>query len=94
MKDGAGLINAARGALVDHEAVYDGLISGKLKFYRSRCYGERAARQDKLFTLDNAYITPHIGANTREATEKMLDIALCNALDLLEGRECRNIVNP
>ena len=94
MKDGAGLINAARGALVDHEAVYDGLISGKLKFYGADVMENEPPGRDKLFTLDNAYITPHIGANTREATEKMLDIALCNALDLLEGRECRNIVNP
>jgi phosphoglycerate dehydrogenase-like enzyme len=92
MKDGAGLINAARGALVDGEALYQALQQGKLKFYGADVM-EEPPGEDKLFTLDNVYITPHIGANTREATEKMLEIALTNALDLLEGKECRNIVN-
>ena len=46
-----------------------------------------------LIHLDNVVITSHIGANTNEALEKMMAIALDNAMDVLEGKPCKNIVN-
>lgn len=38
-------------------------------------------------------ITPHMGASTEEAHIKMMDVAMTNALDILEGKACKNIVN-
>ena len=46
-----------------------------------------------MFHIKNAYIKPHIGANTLEASQNMMQTALTNALDILEGKECKNIVN-
>jgi len=66
MKDGAYLVNAARGALVDEDALYDALKSGKiagaaLDVYPSEPYS------GKLCGLGNVVLLPHIGANTEEA---------------------------
>ena len=47
----------------------------------------------KLFSLDEVVITPHMGASTEEAHIKMMDVAMTNALDILEGKACKNIVN-
>ena len=66
MKKGAYLVNAARGALVDEDALYDALKSGKiagagLDVYSAEPYS------GKLRGLENAILLPHIGASTEEA---------------------------
>jgi D-3-phosphoglycerate dehydrogenase len=66
MKDGAYLINTARGELVDEDALYDACKSGKLSgaaldVYKSEPY------KGKLLELENVYLTPHLGASTKEA---------------------------
>ncbi len=93
MKDGAILINAARGGLVDHEALCRALEDQKILAYGADVMEEEPPGDHPLFHLKNAYITPHIGANTLEASQNMMQTALTNALDILEGKECKNIVN-
>ena len=66
MKKGAYLVNAARGALVDEDALYDALKSGKiagagLDVYSTEPYS------GKMRGLENAILLPHIGASTEEA---------------------------
>jgi len=70
MKDGAYLINTARGELVDEDALYDACKSGKLTgaaidVYKSEPY------KGKLLELENVYLTPHLGAGTKEAQERI-----------------------
>ena len=48
---------------------------------------------DPLLHLDNVIITSHIGAETTDATNNMMAMALNNAMDVLEGKDCKNIVN-
>lgn len=93
MKDHVILINAARGGLVDHEDLYQALTEGKLLAYGADVMEEEPPGDHPLFHLSNVYITPHAGANTLEASENMMAVALTNALDLLEGKPCKNIVN-
>lgn len=93
MKDGAILINAARGGLVDHEDLYQALVSGKIRSYGADVMEEEPPGDHPLFHLPNAFITPHAGANTLEASQNMMKVALENALDILEGKPCKNIVN-
>ncbi|MGI6029824.1 MAG: phosphoglycerate dehydrogenase [Candidatus Heteroscillospira sp.] len=94
MKDGAILINTARGGLVDHDALYEALINGKLRAYGAdTTIPEPPPADMPLIQLPNVIITAHIGANTNEALENMMSVALENALDILEGKPCRNIVN-
>ena len=93
MKDGVILVNDARGAVADHAALYDALVNGKIGFYCGDVIEPEPPGDMPLIHLDNVVITSHIGANTNEALEKMMAIALDNAMDVLEGKPCKNIVN-
>lgn len=93
MKDGVILVNDARGAVVNHDDLYDALLSGKIGFYAGDVIEPEPPGDMPLIQLENVIITSHIGANTVEASENMLAIALENALDVLEGKPCKNIVN-
>lgn len=70
MKNGVIIINTSRGEIIDEEALYEAVKSGKvagaaLDVYRAEPYN------GKLLELDNVYLTPHIGASTKEAQEKI-----------------------
>lgn len=93
MKDGVILINAARGGLVEHDDLYHALSKGKIRAYGADVMEEEPPGDHPLFHLPNTFITPHAGANTLEASQNMMQVALENALDILEGKPCKNIVN-
>ena len=67
MKDGVMLIDCSRGGVVDQEALYHALKSGKVKAAAVDVFEEEPPKNSKLLTLSNFYATPHIGAQTREA---------------------------
>lgn len=67
MKEGVMLIDCSRGGVVDQEALYQALKSGKVKAAAVDVFEEEPAKSSKLLTLSNFYATPHIGAQTREA---------------------------
>lgn len=94
MKDGVIIANDARGGVVDAAAMVEGLRSGKVRFYATDVMeNEPPAADDPLLQLDNVIVSSHIGAETIDASCNMLAMALNNAMDVLEGKECRNIVN-
>lgn len=70
MKAGAFLINTARGELVDEGALYDACKSGKLAGAALDVYSTEPYK-GKLLELDNVYFTPHLGASTKEAQERI-----------------------
>ncbi|MEW5722362.1 MAG: hydroxyacid dehydrogenase [Thermodesulfobacteriota bacterium] len=67
MKDGAYLINCARGGLVDEDALFDALTSGKLAGAALDVFETEPPGEHKLLGLDNFLCTPHLGASTYEA---------------------------
>jgi len=67
MKDGVMIIDCSRGGVVDQEALYQSLVSGKVKAVAVDVFEEEPPRKHKLLTLENVYATPHIGAQTKEA---------------------------
>ncbi len=67
MKDGAYLINAARGGVIDEEALRKALVSGKLAGAALDVYKEEPPQDLSLTGLQNVVSLPHIGAATVEA---------------------------
>ena len=92
MKDGAVVINTSRGGIIDEDAAYEALKSGKLGGLGLDAFEMEPPKDSKLFEFDNVVATPHTGAHTAEATRNMADCAVKNLLDVLEGNECRFIV--
>ena len=70
MKDGVMLIDCSRGGVVDQEALYQALVSGKVKGAAVDVFEEEPPKNSKLLTLNNVIATPHIGAQTKEAQLK------------------------
>ena len=72
MKENVYLSNSARGALVDEEAMINGLKSGKIAGYATDVLEEEPGRQDHPYlAFEQVVITPHISAYTRECLEAM-----------------------
>ena len=71
MKEGAVLVNAARGGVVDEDALYKALKSGKLRCAALDVYENEPLPEDSpLRELDNIVMTPHIGAQTVEGQRR------------------------
>ena len=70
MKTGVMLIDCSRGGVVDQEALYEALVSGKVKGAAVDVFEEEPPKNSKLLTLNNVIATPHIGAQTNEAQVK------------------------
>ena len=71
MKDGAMIINCARGGLVDEEALREALDSGKLAGAGVDVFSSEPAKENVLFGAPNLICTPHLGAATTEAQENV-----------------------
>jgi D-3-phosphoglycerate dehydrogenase len=67
MKNGVMIIDCSRGGVVDQEALYQALVSGKVKTAAVDVFEEEPPKNSKLLALKNVVATPHIGAQTREA---------------------------
>ena len=67
MKNGVMLIDCSRGGVVDQEALYQALVSGKVAGAALDVFEEEPPKNSKLLTLNNVIATPHIGAQTHEA---------------------------
>lgn len=71
MKDGAIIINASRGGTIDEDALLDALNSGKLNFVGLDVYENEPNPRTDLLTHANTSVSPHIGASTTAAQEKI-----------------------
>jgi glyoxylate reductase len=87
MKRGAYLINTARGALVDEDALCDALDSGQLRSAALDVYEHEPQINPRLLAMKNVVLVPHIGSATEEARNAMARIAATNVLLFLRGKE-------
>ncbi|MEW5987860.1 MAG: phosphoglycerate dehydrogenase [Chloroflexota bacterium] len=93
MKNGAILINAARGKLIDEQALAAALKSGKVKAAGLDVFTEEPPAGSPLIGLPNVVHTPHLGASTVEAQRDVATLIVDQVLDALRGRDFRNAVN-
>lgn len=93
MKDGVVLINTSRGGIIDEDAAYEGLKSGKIGGLGLDAFEKEPPKDSPLFEFDSVVVTPHTGAHTKEATSNMAHASIKNVIDVLKGNECKFIVN-
>jgi len=71
MKDGVGLVNAARGGGIDEVALVDALESGKVSFAGLDVFESEPNPEIKILMHPQISLTPHIGAATGEAQDRI-----------------------
>lgn len=71
MKDGVYLVNTARGGVIDENALCDALDSGKVAAAALDVFTEEPSKNERLYTHPKISLTPHIGASTAEAQERI-----------------------
>jgi D-3-phosphoglycerate dehydrogenase len=92
MKDGARLVNAARGELVDEAALVEALRSGKIAGAALDVFSEEPYT-GPLLELPNVVVTPHLAASTQEAQDRAGVIVAEQVAAALEGSVVTNAVN-
>jgi D-3-phosphoglycerate dehydrogenase / 2-oxoglutarate reductase len=92
MKDGARLVNAARGPLVDEQALAEAIRSGKLAGAALDVFSAEPYAGE-LLELDEVVVTPHLAASTGEAQDRAGVIVAEQVVAALEGGLVTNAVN-
>ncbi|ADD07864.1 D-glycerate dehydrogenase [Candidatus Aciduliprofundum boonei] len=92
MKDGAILINTARGEVVNEEVMLKALKSGKLFAAGLDVFYNEPKVNPELFKLDNVVLTPHIGSATERTRRKMAEMVCSDVVRVLRGEEPMNRV--
>lgn len=104
MKKGVIIVNAARGALIDSQAIVEALKSGKIGSIAMDVYEHesglfhydhtRTEIKDEIFLQlkenPNVIVTPHCGFYTEEAVENMVEQSLINIKNIYETAKCEN----
>ena len=94
MKNGAILLNTARGQVIDEAAVADALKTGKLRGAAMDVVSEEPIRADNpLLSAPNCIITPHMAWAPMETRQRILDITVENIRGFLSNNPI-NVVNP
>ena len=92
LPDGAVVVNTARGAVIDDNALIQALESGKLFAAGLDVFNDEPAIDARYRGLTNTFLMPHIGSATRETRDAMGFRALDNLDAIFAGREPRDRV--
>ncbi len=88
VKPGAIIINTSRGELLDETALYNALLSGKVKAAALDVFIKEPPVGNPLLTLNNVIATPHVGTHTEESNIRMGIMAAENVVAALKGQAC------
>ncbi|MEW6058764.1 MAG: phosphoglycerate dehydrogenase [Actinomycetota bacterium] len=106
VKEGARLINTARGGIVDEAALAKAVEDGRLAGAALDVFAEEPTTESPLFAFDQVVVTPHLGASTVEAQDKagtsiaeMVSLALRGefvpyAVNVSAGAEVSEVARP
>lgn len=89
LRDGATLVNTARGAVVDEAALVDELVSGRISAGLD-VFADEPRVPERLLDLPNVVLTPHLGSATIETRAAMTRVLVDNVLAFRRG----NSLNP
>ncbi|MBS0561716.1 MAG: hydroxyacid dehydrogenase [Proteobacteria bacterium] len=95
MKPGAGLVNTARGGIVDENALYDALVAGHLRGAGLDVFDSEPVKPDnKLFQLEQVLLAPHMAGVTVESVAAMAVATARNMLSVFDGApNAENVIN-
>ena len=95
MKSSAVVVNTARGAIIDREALERALRSGEIAGAGIDVLETEPPRGDEpLLSLANAVVTPHIAWYSEESHIENMELGMDEMVRVLQGRRPRYIVNP
>jgi len=84
MKPGVRIIDCSRGGVIDQEALYNALVTGKVAGAALDVFEQEPPKNNKLLSLPNVIATPHMGAQTFEAQHRASIQIANNVIDALE----------
>ena len=93
MKSGAMLINCARGGIINEDDLFEALKSGHLSGAALDVFSKEPPGKIKLMTLPNFICTPHLGASTKEAQDKVSKDVAKQIVAYLLYSSIKNAVN-
>ena len=93
MKDGAFIVNCARGGIIDEDALSDALANNKIGGAALDVFEDEPLKNSKLVELDNIVLTPHIAASTKEAQRDAAIIVADEIIELTKGNTPKNVLN-
>lgn len=94
MKSSAILVNTARGAIVDEDALADALEAGSILGAGMDVYATEPPTQSRLLNCGRTVTMPHVSSNTPGALRAMGDGVVDAIIDVFEGRRPKYCVNP
>lgn len=92
MKDGALLINAGRGLVVDIRALVNEVATGRLRTVLDVYDAEPLPPEHPLWSLEGSYVSPHLGGHTREGNVKALTLAASQIARYARGEPLKYVV--
>ncbi|MFC3038753.1 phosphoglycerate dehydrogenase [Virgibacillus xinjiangensis] len=93
MKDGVQIVNCARGGIIDEDALYNAIVSGKVAGAAMDVFEEEPFTDHRLLELPEVIATPHLGASTFEAQETVAVDVSHDVVGFLNGDPVKNPVN-
>jgi glyoxylate reductase len=94
MKRSAILVNTARGPVIDEEGLAWALKERLIAAAALDVYEKEPVVHEELLTMENVVLAPHLGSATRETRTAMIDLAVSNVIEVLQGRPPLTPVSP
>ncbi len=93
LPDGAVVVNVARGAIVDQDALTAEVAAGRIRAGLDVTDPEPLPADHPLWGLDGAVVTPHVGGGATGWEERARRLVVDQLERYLDGRELRNVVS-
>ncbi|MFC1496195.1 phosphoglycerate dehydrogenase [Candidatus Margulisiibacteriota bacterium] len=93
MKKGVRILNVARGGIVNEKDLSEALKAGQVAAAAIDVFEKEPCESSPLFELDNAIVTPHLGASTEEAQVNVAVDVVEQIIEVLKGGMARSAVN-